>query len=441
MKKTIIKSTFYLILMSIGAKILSFAVRILLARTLSADAMNLYSLAAPTMVFVITLAQMGIPAALSKVIAQKDSAKQPIKASVIISVCNNIIVTGCFLLMIPFLAKTILKQNQLIDVLYAILPLIPMVTLSGILKGYLFGKQLHLSATACQFFEEGTRIVYLLIVFSLHPQMDILTMAKTAMLSVTIGEIGSSLFMLFIIAKKSRRIPLPFTALFTDLHRNAFDEVLTISIPMTGSRLIGSLTYFLEPIIMVIGLQSLQAEAMVSAYGQLNGYVLPILTMPSFITVTLSNFLLPSFTYHHTRGNHKTAGRLFLLIIATCFFIGLSCSFLCFQFSDELMQLFYHSARGADLLKQLAWPFAFYALQPPLASMLHALSYSRNTMVDTFSGSFIRLLCVGLFTGVFGTHSLALGLTIGMMITTLMHAFNVAFALQKSSRSIQKAIS
>lgn len=431
MKKTIIKSTFYLILMSVAAKILSFTVRILLARSLSADAMNLYSLAAPTMVFVITIAQMGIPSALSKVIAERSSAKQPLKVSILISVCNNLIVTAAFLLIIPFLAKSILKQDQLIPVLYAIIPLIPMVTLSGILKGYLFGKQLHLAATSCQFFEEGTRILYLIITFSLHPHMDILTMAKTAMLSVTIGEIGSSLYMLYVIAKK-RSIKLPLSDLFSDLHRKAFDEVLSISIPMTGSRLIGSFTYFLEPIIMVIGLQAIQAEAMVNAYGQLNGYVLPILTMPSFITITLSNFLLPSFTYHHTRGNHKTAGKLFFLIIATCFMIGLVCSFCCFQFNEALMQLFYHSERGSDLLRQLAWPFAFYALQPPLASMLHALSYSRNTVIDTFSGSLARLLCVGVFTSILGPHSLALGLTVGMMITTLMHALNVAIALRKS---------
>lgn len=430
MKKTIIKSTFYLILMSVAAKMLSFAVRILLARSLSADAMNLYSLAAPTMVFVITIAQMGIPAALSKVIAERSSAKEPLKVSILISVLNNIIVTLAYLFIIPFLAKSILKQDQLIEVLYAIIPLIPMVTLSGILKGYLFGKQLHLAATSCQFFEEGTRILYLLIVFHINPQIDILTMAKTAMLSVSVGEIGSSLYMLIVIAKK-RSIKLPFSELFQDLQRKSFDEVLAISIPMTGSRLIGSFTYFLEPIIMVIGLQVIEASAMVNAYGQLNGYVLPILTMPSFITITLSNFLLPSFTYHYTRGNHNTAGKLFYLIVLTCFGIGLVCSFCCFRFSAELMQLFYHSERGADLLRILAWPFALYALQPPLASMLHALSYSRNAMIDTLSGSLIRLLCVAFFTKSLGIETLPLALTAGMIITTLMHAVNVALALRK----------
>lgn len=432
MKKTILKSTFYLILVSIIAKALSFFVRILLARSLSADAMNLYSLASPTMVFVITLAQMGIPNALSKVIAQKENTSGPMKISILISIINNLIVTSLFIFLIPILAHSILKQNLIMPVLYAIVPLIPMVTLSGLLKGYLFGIQKHLSATACQVFEESTRILFLLLVFHLFPTMDVVSMAKTAMFSVTIGEIGSSLFMLANLRKKTSG-RLKFNRLFTNLHKESFDEVLSISIPMTGSRLIGSLTYFLEPIIMVLGLSAFSASSMINAYGQLNGYVLPILTMPSFITVTLSNFLLPSFTYHYARGNHKTASKLFTVIIGTCFLIGCTCSFICFQFNEQLMMLFYHNTLGADLLKTLAWPFAFYALQPPLSSMLHALSHSRETVIDTFSGSLTRLLCVACLTPIVHEYSLALGLTLGMMITTILHAINVTRAMHKHS--------
>lgn len=429
MKKTIIKSTIYLILVSILAKALSFLVRILLARSLSADAMNLYSLASPTMVFVITLAQMGIPNALSKVIAQSEHPAGPVKTSILLSILNNLIVTILFLFMIPFLSHVILKQDRIAPVLYAILPLIPMVTISGILKGYLFGIQKHLTATSCQIFEELSRILFLFIIFRLHPAMDVVEMARIAMLSITVGEMCSAAFMFLNLHNKKRGFSkLP--ALFHDLQKNNFDEVLSISIPMTGSRLIGSLTYFFEPIVMVLGLSLLESNAMVNAYGQLNGYVLPILTMPSFITVTLSNFLLPSFTYHYTRGNDATAKKLFSVIIGCCFLIGVMCSFICYQFADALMMLFYHTTTGADILRTLAWPFAFYAIQPPLASMLHALSHSRNTMVDTFCGSLVRILCVLLLTPIVHTHSLALGLTLGMMITTFMHACNLAFAMR-----------
>ena len=59
MKKTLLRSTFLLLLVSVIAKILSFLVRILLARTLSESAMNYYTLASPTMVIMIYLSANG----------------------------------------------------------------------------------------------------------------------------------------------------------------------------------------------------------------------------------------------------------------------------------------------------------------------------------------------------------------------------------------------
>ena len=235
MKKTVLRSTLLLVIVSIIAKALSFIVRIMLARTLSPAAMNYYTLAAPTMVFFITLAQMGIPGALSKVIAQSEHPHQPLKASVILSLLNNVVIILAFLLVLPFLAQYILKQKEILPVLYAIIPLIPLVSLSGILKGYLFGLQHHIQATSSQLFEETSRIAFLFIVFYLHPYTDAIAMARIAMLSVSVGEACSALYMLLSLRRKKRtlsRIP----RLFTDLNRAQFDEVLMVSIPMTGSR-------------------------------------------------------------------------------------------------------------------------------------------------------------------------------------------------------------
>lgn len=433
MKKTIIRSTALLILVSIIAKILSFLVRILLARTLSESAMNYYTLASPTMVFIITLAQMGIPSALSKVIAQSHTPRKSVKASILLSLVNNIAITFAFLFLLPLLAKYVLKQENILPVLYAILPLVPCVTASGLLKGYLYGIQHHIQATSSQIFEELSRILFLLLMFSLNTDISAVHMAQLAMLSVSVGEIVSSLYMLIAMRiKKSTLSRIPH--LFSHLQRKQFDEVLSVSIPMTGSRLIGSLTYFLEPIVMVLGLSAVSAANMIHAYGQLNGYVLPIITMPSFITVTLSNFLLPSFTYHYARGNVKHAKKLFNVIIGCCFLIGIGCSFVCYFYNEEILLLFYHNTRGATILKQLAWPFAFYALQAPLSSMLHALSLSKKTVIDTFLGSFTRILCVFLLTPFLYERSLIIGIVSGMLITTLTHAIRLSIAFVKDSK-------
>lgn len=431
MKKTIIRSTLLLIIVSVFAKILSFIVRILLARNLSVEAMSYYTLAAPTMVIIITLAQMGIPSALSKVIAENDYERKPLAASILITIITNTIIALLFLLCIPYLAHTILKQNIIQPVLYSIVPLIPVVSLSGILKGYLYGIQQHLHATNTQIFEELTRVFFLLGMFLCNPTLDAIEMATLAMFSITIGEVASIIYMLLCI-KKQKKHSFVSLSFFQNLCKKDFSDIYNVAIPMTSSRLIGSLTYFLEPIVMVIGLNTLQVQTMVHAYGELNGYVLPILTMPSFITITLSNFLLPSFTYHFTRNHIAHAKKLFNVIIGCCFLIGVSCSFICYQYAEELLQLFYHNTNGADVLRQLSWPFALYSLQPPLSSMMHALSKSRGAMFDTLLGCIVRILCV-IALAYTGPSSLTIGLTLGMLVTTILHAIKLANVLRKTT--------
>lgn len=429
MKKKIIASTIILVAISLIAKILSFFVRILLARKLSNDAMNYYTLAAPTMVFCITLAQMGIPNALSKVVAQSNNTKNPLLISIFLSLGNNICLCFIYTLSIPFLAQYILKQKELTPILYAILPLVPLVSISGILKGYLLGIQKHIKANLCQIFEEIARMLFLYFIFIIHPYMDVITMAKVAMYSISIGEACSCFYMLYALnipIKKVKQLP----SSFHQVHRQQFYEILSISIPITGSRFIGSLTYFLEPIIMVIGLTTIQADEMVQAYGQLNAYILPIITMPSFLTITLSNFLLPSFTYHYTRKRYHHAQKLFMTILFGCFFVGIGFSILCFLYPEQIMQIIYHKTQGATLLKQLAIPFSLYALQPVLSSMLHALSLSKKSVIDTFIGSITRLTIIYLFTSTMQSNILPIALTIGMLVTTIMHALRLSIALR-----------
>lgn len=433
MKKTILRSTLLLIIFSVVSKVLSFLVRILLARTLSEAAMSYYTLASPTMVFIITLAQMGIPSALSKVIAQSSQPKKPIKAAILLSIANNLIISLAFLFVLPIMAHLVLRQDAILPVLHAILMLIPCVTCSGLLKGYLYGMQYHHQATASSIYEEASRIAFLMIAFHLLPQLHAVQMAQLAMLSISVGEIASSLYMFCVLLRK-KKLSLHVPKLFSQLNRQAFDEVLSVSIPMTGSRFIGSLTYFLEPIVMMAGVSVADSLGMMQAYGQLHGYVLPIITMPSFITVTLSNVLLPSFTYHYARGNQAKARKLFDTILGCCFFIGLSCSLVCYVYSEEILQLFYHSSNGALLLRQLAWPFTLYSLQAPLSSVLHALSLSKKSVLDTFLGSFMRILCIFLLSPLLKEKALMLGIVGGMLITTISHAIRLTLAFRHDEK-------
>ena len=194
---------------------------------------------------------------------------------------------------------------------------------------------------------------------------------------------------------------------------------------MMGSRLSGSLTYFLEPICMLLLVPASMSAQIVEGYGILNGYTLPLLTMPSFLSITLSNYLLPSFSYAIAHHQKKQAKKSCLLILSCCLLSGILYALFCYCFSEPLFQLFYHTSQGADQLHVLALPFLFYSLQPPLSALLHACSLSAQAFCDTLIGSLFRLGCVCFLTPYLQVEALLIALSGGMLITTFLHALRL----------------
>lgn len=430
MKQSLLQSAFLLIIFSAAGKFLSFFVRILLARQLSSDAMNAYTLATPTMSILITMAQLGIPAALSKLTAQSKNTYPPLLASLMIICINTLFLSISFSILAPFLADHVIQQQNILLVFQSILPLLPLVSLSGALKGYLYGIQKPIQAGATQIWKETARLLFLYIAFALCPHLNAIHMASIAMLSISVGEAASCFYMILSLHISFKKITKA-SHLIKQLKKSEFTSVLAISLPMTCSRLIGSLCSFLEPMVMLFNKNKAQIQQMIQTYGQINGYLLPILTMPAFLTITLSNLLLPSFTYHYSRHNYKRAKTLFLTISLCCFFVGILCSSICFFYPEQLLRLFYHNETGADALKLLSIPFAFYSLQPCLSSLLHALSLSKKSVFDTFAGCLIRLFIIGFCSCIFQENALYLGLCAGMLVTTCMHAIRVCIAFKR----------
>lgn len=424
MKKTVVVSAFHLIYISVLAKLLSFLVRILLARKLGSEAMSCYSIVAPTMVFLISLVQQGIPAALSKLSAQSSDPKLPLAAGACISALTIALTLSLFTCILPFFAGELLHDIRLIPVLRALLPLLPAVALSGLLKGYLQGIQHHYAANITQLYEEAARIVFLVVCFALFPTQDPIALASLAMFSVTVGELASCICMLFHLRFSFHHIRIAPRVL-SRVRPDQLRDILSISMPMMGSRLSGSLTYFLEPICMLLLVPASMSAQIVEGYGILNGYTLPLLTMPSFLSITLSNYLLPSFSYAIAHHQKKQAKKSCLLILSCCLLFGILYALFCYCFSEPLFQLFYHTSQGADQLHVLALPFLFYSLQPPLSALLHACSLSAQAFCDTLIGYLFRLGCVCFLTPYLQVKALLIALSGGMLITTFLHALRL----------------
>lgn len=425
MQKKSIKFSFYLIFFSFIAKAVSFISRIYLARNIDATAMSYYTILSPTIVILISMVQMGIPSSLSKLVADKNYHLITLSTSIYFSIFTTFLTTIIYLLAIPFLSAILFKEN-IFSLFYSVLPFLPLVSLSGLLKGYLMGKQKFIASAFSQVVEEIARIIFLAICFIFFTPNSSLEMAKIAIFSISIAEFFSSIFMIthIFIHRKKQLYPLHYS-------NHHLKQILTIALPMSSSRFIGSFSYFIEPMLMNISLNLIQSKAMMIKYGILNGYVLPLLTMPSFITITLSNYLLPSFTYHYSRNNKNQAVRLFLQVIYFCLFIGMIYGLILYFFPNEICNLFYSNTNGAMFLKKCSIPFIVYSIQPVLSIMMHALNHSKASTIDTLIGCVSRLLIIAFLSPILYENALILGLVCGMLITTGMHFIRILLIKRK----------
>ena len=425
MKQKLLFTTSMIVILSFIAKALSFFVKIYLARTLSNEAMNAYTLMMPTLIFLITLSQLGIPNSIAHLCAKhKDPSYLCFIASVILSI-TCIILMICYYLFIPNLANLLFNNNNYQLLLKSLLLLIPFVALSALLKAYLQAKQLYLYANIANVLEEVARIAYLLWIFNYNQPHNDYIIASIALFSIVIGEIASSIFMLLSL-KINKNKYVHFISHYHHFKINDLFLLMNNAFWMSCSRFIGAITCFLEPILMFLFV-SFRHEHILYEYTSLNSFILPIITIPSFLSITLANYLLPSFSFHYSKNNFKYAKKLALFIISISMIISMITSCICYFNAEFILNLFYHQTRGITLLTTLCIPFIIYSLQPLLSSLLHALNLSKQATFDTLYGCIFRLLIIIFFTPLIKEQAISLALVSSMFITTIFHAIRLFY--------------
>ncbi|MBO1914343.1 hypothetical protein J4G37_57175, partial [Microvirga sp. 3-52] len=89
--------------------------------------------------------------------------------------------------------------------------------------------------------------------------------------------------------------------------RYPFEPILEIALPSSGSRLFGTFTWFLEPIIFLraLSMSGITAIAATSLYGIISGVLIPLLLFPAFIPYALSVVLVPAVSGAAASSNKK----------------------------------------------------------------------------------------------------------------------------------------
>lgn len=417
-KEKFLISTIILIIGGLLTKILGMIIKIIMTRIVGVEGIGLYMLIFPTFVLFMTISQLGFPVAISKLVSEDNYNNKNIIFSIIpFSLILNIILMFVIILISPILANQLLKDPRCYYPILAIGLVLPFDTLSSILRGYFFGKQKMIPHVVSNITEQITRLILITITIPTLLNKSLVYAVSGLILVNVISELFSSLVLFFFLPKKFKLrkkdiIPDPLN----------LKAVLNISLPTTGSRIIGSIGYFLEPIILTFILLKVgySNSFIVREYGIVSGYVLPLLLLPSFFTGAISQALLPVVSKAYANNDKKYIIGKVKQAIFFSLLIGIPIT-LIFEIIPSLpLKLIYNTNLGISYIRFLAPVCLIQYIQSPLASSLDAMGKSKINMNTTIIGMSIRIISLLTFSAFkIGIWGLILGISISTIFITL----------------------
>lgn len=426
MKEKFINSVIILLIGGLLTKLLGMFIKIMMSRLIGTEGLGLYMMVLPTFSLFIGIGQFGLPTALSKLVAEKRKNNIKLFFSILpISLFINLLLIITIIVIAPVLANNLLHDPRCYLPILAIAVVIPFTSLSSICRSYFFGKEKMVPHVVSNLLEDLVRLTLMIIGIPFFLPKGLEYAVCYIILSNVISE-GVSILVLFLFLPK--KIQLKKEDLIPK--KDYMKESLSIGIPNTTGRLLGSIGYFLEPILLTTTLLSLgySSKFITTEYGILSGYVMPLLLLPSFFTMAISQALLPVVSREYTRGNYTFVRRKIKQAILYSLAIGIPVTLFFIIFPELPLKLIYHTNEGISYMRFLAPVCLFQYIQSPLSSCLDAMGRSRDAMIATTIGVIIRSIFLVLLS------LLNIGLW-GLIIAISLNVLAVTFYSLKKVRS------
>lgn len=418
-KNKFISNAFILLSGAVITKVLGMVIKITTTRYVGLDGIGLYMLILPTFMLFINLTTFGFPVAISKLVAENKKRGTSIIFSVIpVSILLNVILFIIIYLSAPLISN-LLHDSRTYYPLLAIALVLPFISLSSIIRGYFFGKEKMIPHSISHIFEQIIRLSLIIIVIPILLKKSLIMAITGVVLVNIVSELTSIIILIFCVPKKTtitKKDIIPDPKIIKD--------VLNISIPTTSSRIIGSIGYFFEPIILTAVLTAIGYSSVyiISEYGIINGYVLPLLMIPAFFAQTISSLLIPVISKGYVNKRTIYVKSKLNQGLGLSLLIGVTTTILFIINPDFFLKLIYKTTAGSEYLKLMAPFFLVYYLQIPLTSTLLAVGKAKEAMMSTIIGMIIKVLLLYLLSLLkIGLYALIIATIINIFIVTFLN--------------------
>lgn len=435
-KQSFIQGTIILLCAGIINRMLGFIPRIALPRIIGAEGVGLYQLGYPFFIVLITVITGGIPLAVAKLVAEAEGENRPeqsrriLHTGLAVSLTLGILFTFVALFSASWVSSVLLTDRRVYYTFVSMTPMIAIVAVSSIYRGYFQGRQNMIPSAFSSVLESIIRIFFMLWFSWLLLPKGLAFAAAGAMLGVTVGEIAGMLALLgqyYFSIHKDRVLPAGDESAVT---APVLKRLTGIAVPVTAGRLIGSFSYLLESIITVrsLALAGIAAAAATAQYGSLQGMVIPLLLLPGVLSSSLAVSLVPSLSEAAARGDMPTIHKRMHQALRLAMVTGAPFAAVMYILAVPLCTLMYgNAADTAPMLRMMA-PFAvFLYVQAPLQAALQAMDRPGRALINTLIGAVVKILLILLLASrpEYGILGAIIAIMVNSLLVTLLHGYSV----------------
>lgn len=446
-KQTFIQGAMILLAAGLINRLLGFVPRIALPRIIGAEGVGLTQLVLPFMTVVLTVIIGGLPLAVAKMVAEADTqgrsaqVRRIVRVAMTIAVTLSISVAAACLALSDWIAYEMMTDSRVRSVFLVMVPILPLIAVSSVWRGYFQGKQNMLPTAFASTTETIVRIVLTLLFAYMFLPMGLEAAAAGAMLGMGAGELAGLLVLAYQLYRDRKSdaesIPAgdapdrpPPGGTGNGAERQLLRRMLGITVPVTGSRLIGSMSYLLESILTTRALvvAGLSVAAATAQYGALQGMVLPLLMLPGALTYSLAVSLVPALSEAAAQGDWSGIQKRLHQSMRLAVVTGAPFVALLGLFAHPICSILYDDDSMADMLRWLAPVAVFLYMQAPLQAALQALNRPGTALFNTFVGAVIKLALIIQLAALpeFGIKGAVIASSVNMGLVTLLHWISVA---------------
>jgi len=402
-KQSFVHGAIVLVASSLITRVLGMVYRIFLARLIGPEGMGLFQMVFPLIGLAINLVLAGLPNAVSKLVAESIVAGNHKRIRRIMIVTSTSIITSAILFTVllywlsPWITHRILADPRAYYTLISTIPVILIVAFSSIFRGYFQGMQNMTPIAVSNIIETIVRIGSVWFLAAYFMRYGLAFAAAAAGIGMVAGEVFGLIFLMLRFYGRSRsrvrRYQSTSSHTVGEPFRKTLYDIGEIAVPVTFSRIVGSLGWWGESVLVPRCLRwaGFSAAAATSLFGQYASMAYQLLVFPTVFTSSLTTTLIPAIAEAVAEKRMVTISRRLYQSFRVTALIGLPISAVLTIFAIPLCQVIYNDAGVAPILVVMA-PFGFfYYFNGPLSGILQGLNKAGLLMFHSIIGTIVRL--------------------------------------------------